>query len=46
LFAFVAEHFAYSAAFALFALCSFATALLLAFSVKETRHSGRRSEDS
>lgn len=43
LFAFVAEHFAYGAAFALFALCSFATSLLLAFSVKETRHSGSKS---
>ena len=40
LFAFVAEHFHYSAAFTLFAVCSFATALLLSFSVKETRHSG------
>lgn len=39
LFAFTAEHFSYSAAFALFSLGSFATALLLAFSVKETRHS-------
>jgi MFS family permease len=44
LFAFVAEHLAYSAAFGLFALCSFATAVLLAFSVKETRHSGRNQE--
>lgn len=42
LFAYVAEHFAHSAAFALFALCSLATSLLLAFSVKETRHSERK----
>jgi MFS family permease len=36
LFAAVAEQVAYSAAFALFAVCSFATAALLSFSVKET----------
>jgi MFS family permease len=36
LFALVADHIAYSAAFAVFALCSFATAGLLSFSVKET----------
>jgi MFS family permease len=36
LFALVADHVAYSAAFALFALCSFATASLLSFSVNET----------
>jgi ACDE family multidrug resistance protein len=41
LFAFVAEHLDYSAAFALFSLGSLATAILLAFSVKETRRSGR-----
>jgi MFS family permease len=36
LFALVAEHFAYSAAFVLFSLCSIATAGLLSFSVRET----------
>jgi MFS family permease len=36
LFALVADHIAYGAAFALFALCSFATAVLLNFSVRET----------
>ncbi len=36
LFALVAEKIAYSAAFALFALCALATATLLSFSVKET----------
>jgi MFS family permease len=36
LFALVAEHIAYSAAFALFGLCAFATAGLLNFSVRET----------
>jgi MFS family permease len=35
-FALVADRIAYSAAFALFAACSFATAALLNFSVKET----------
>jgi MFS family permease len=41
LFAFLAEHVAYSAAFALFALFSLATAALLAFSVKETIGRGK-----
>jgi MFS-type transporter involved in bile tolerance (Atg22 family) len=41
LFALVADHITYSAAFALFALCSFVTAALLNFSVKEI--AGRRS---
>jgi MFS family permease len=41
LFAFLAEHIAYSAAFALFALFSLATAALLAFSVKETVGRGK-----
>ncbi len=41
LFALVADHIAYSAAFALFALCSLATAVLLNFSVRET--AGRRT---
>jgi MFS family permease len=36
LFALVAEHVAYGAAFALFGLCAFATAALLSFSVRET----------
>jgi len=36
LFALVVEQFTYSAAFALFGLCSLATAALLAFSVRET----------
>jgi MFS family permease len=42
LFAVLADHIAYSAAFAVFALCSFATASLLSFSIKETA----RREDS
>jgi hypothetical protein len=37
----VAEQIAYSAAFALFAFCSLATAALLAFSVKETVGRGK-----
>jgi hypothetical protein len=37
----VAEQIAYSAAFALFAICSLATAALLAFSVKETVGRGK-----
>jgi MFS family permease len=41
LFAVVAEQIAYSAAFALFAFCSLATAALLAFSVKETVGRGK-----
>jgi MFS family permease len=41
LFALVAEQIAYSAAFALFALCALATALLLTFSVKETIGRGK-----
>jgi MFS family permease len=41
LFALVAEQIAYSAAFALFALCSLATAALLTFSVKETVGRGK-----
>jgi MFS family permease len=41
LFALMAEQIAYSAAFTLFALCSLATAALLAFSVKETVGRGR-----
>jgi MFS family permease len=41
LFALVAEQIAYSAAFALFALCSLATAALLAFAVKETVGRGK-----
>lgn len=41
LFALVADHIAYGAAFALFALCSFATAVLLNFSVRET--AGRKT---
>jgi MFS family permease len=41
LFAFMAEHVAYSTAFAFFALCSLATAALLAFSVKETVGRGK-----
>jgi MFS family permease len=40
LFAFVAEHIAYSAAFALFAVSSIITAALLAFSVRETVERG------
>jgi MFS family permease len=36
LFALVAEHVAFGAAFALFGLCAFATAALLSFSVRET----------
>jgi MFS family permease len=36
LFAVVADHVAYSAAFALFGLCALATAGLLSFSVRET----------
>lgn len=36
LFGFVAEHTGYSASFAMIGLCSLATAMLLAFSVKET----------
>jgi MFS transporter, DHA1 family, multidrug resistance protein len=43
LFALVAEQIAYSAAFALFALCSLATAVLLAFAVKETVGRGKIS---
>jgi MFS family permease len=43
LFALVAEQIAYSAAFALFALCSLATAALLAFAVKETVRRGKLS---
>jgi MFS family permease len=41
LFALMAEQIAYSAAFALFALCSLATAALLTFSVKETVGRGK-----
>jgi MFS family permease len=41
LFALVAEQIAYSAAFALFALCALATSALLAFSVKETVGRGK-----
>ncbi|HJU60704.1 MAG TPA: MFS transporter [Candidatus Binatia bacterium] len=41
LFALVAEQIAYSAAFALFALCALATASLLTFSVKETVGRGK-----
>ena len=41
LFALVAEQIAYSTAFALFALCSLATAALLTFSVKETVGRGK-----
>lgn len=41
LFAVVAEQIAYSAAFTLFALCSLATAALLAFAVKETVGRGK-----
>jgi len=41
LFALVVERVAYSAAFAFFALCSLATAALLAFSVKETVGRGK-----
>ena len=41
LFALVAEEIAYSAAFALFALCALATAALLAFSVSETVGRGK-----
>jgi MFS family permease len=41
LFALVAEQIAYSAAFALFALCSLGTAALLTFSVKETVGRGK-----
>jgi MFS family permease len=41
LFALVAEQVAYSTAFALFALCSLATAALLTFSVKETVGRGK-----
>ncbi len=41
LFAVVAEQIAYSAAFALFAFCSLATAALLAFTVKETVGRGK-----
>jgi hypothetical protein len=37
----VAEQIAYSAAFALFALCALATASLLTFSVKETVGRGK-----
>jgi hypothetical protein len=37
----VAEQVAYSTAFALFALCSVATAALLTFSVKETVGRGK-----
>ncbi|HEX9443443.1 MAG TPA: MFS transporter [Candidatus Binatia bacterium] len=40
LFAYVAERFSYSAGFVLFAFCALATALLLAFSVKETAGRG------
>ena len=36
LFGFVAEHMGYSVSFAMVGLCSLATAMLLAFSVKET----------
>jgi MFS family permease len=43
LFALVAEQIAYSAAFALFALCALATASLLTFSVKETVGRGKLS---
>ena len=41
LFALTAEQLAYSAAFALFAFCSLATAALLAFSVRETVGRGK-----
>jgi MFS family permease len=41
LFALAAEQIAYSAAFALFGFCAFATALLLAFSVTETVGRGK-----
>ena len=41
LFALVADQIAYSAAFMFFGFCSLATALLLAFSVKETVGRGR-----
>jgi MFS family permease len=41
LFALMAERVAYSAAFASFAICSLATAALLAFSVKETVGRGK-----
>ena len=43
LFAVVADQIAYSAAFALFGLCSLATAALLAFSVRETVGRGKLS---
>jgi len=36
LFGFVAEHMGFSVSFAMVGLCSLATAMLLAFSVKET----------
>jgi len=36
LFGFVAERFGYTVSFATIGLCSLATAMLLAFSVKET----------
>ena len=41
LFGLVAEHMAYSGSFAMFGLCSLATAALLAFSVRETVGSGK-----
>ncbi|HEY2986217.1 MAG TPA: MFS transporter [Candidatus Binatia bacterium] len=41
LFALVAEHISYSAAFGFFGLCSLATAALLAFSVQETVGRGK-----
>jgi MFS family permease len=41
LFAFMAERIAYSAAFGFFAICSLATAALLAFTVKETVGHGK-----
>jgi dipeptide/tripeptide permease len=41
LFALVAEQIDYSAAFALFGLCALATAILLAFSVRETVGKGK-----
>jgi MFS family permease len=46
LFAFMAEKIAYGAAFAFFAFCSFATAMLLAFAVKETVGRGKLQEIS
>jgi MFS family permease len=36
LFGFVADHFGYTVSFAIIGFCSLATAMLLAFSVKET----------